>query len=1490
MWGMDFKFYLLDKALALQGYYDPALVLLSLFLAFIGSYSGLASIGRLRYLTRGRIQYWILLLTASLSLAGGAFAMHFIGMVAFTLPIDVTFDITVTALSFLPAFFAAMVALFILSDEQVTPSRRGVAGIFVGAGVGLMHYSGMAAMRMEAMMVFDGFRLAISVVAALVLAGVALNSHDLLRAVLPKKYSWVLKFASPIIMTLAISAIHYIGMTSTYFFPTGVVDSVTHPSIDTKMLSLIISGIFIALTIIAMTTAYYDRRLTNDSMDDSLAFLPDDAVKKKFIIFLILGVILIFAAAGIPYYIHYQSNQSENRRVARLDIGYMVDTIDHTIEDAVFGLKVVADSGGLAEVLTSKDTQGIKALTERFSGLVFVTGHYDQIRLLEASGKEFIRINYNKGQAKVVVPDELQDKSSRPYFKETFSKLKQGDIYVSDISLNEELNQIERPFKPVVRLATAIYDKSGVKKGVLIFNLLADPIMKKVRTIAETEGLYVMMIDHDGEYLMGRSPKDDWARQLKTGESFSKSYPSVWQTLRHLSEGQIKNADGIFTFKTINKALGGSQGGYINTWKIVVHTNPIILMSQAEDLLDHPIYFTSFIMAILLYIMGARFFVIASVAKTRDEEKIKALLKEVEFQKFALDEHAIVSITDVKGNIIYVNDNFCKISGFTSEELLGQNHRILKSDEHSEDFYKYLWKTIANGKVWNGDIKNHTKNGGSYWVNATIVPFLNDAGKPFQYIAIRTDITAQVSVSVQLEHSLDKAFAATDTKSKFLANMSHEIRTPMNAIIGLTDLCLHTDLSPKQRDYIRKTNTAGRSLLGIINDILDFSKIEAGKMDIESILFSLDTVFDNLWTMVSDIAHDKNIELLFSQEKDVPFNLLGDPMRLGQILINLVNNAVKFTEEGEIALYVTVKTKSKDKITLEFKVEDTGIGMTHKQVDNLFQSFSQADSSTSRNYGGTGLGLSISKRLVGLMGGKIWVKSEYGKGSKFFFNIDFGIAEDRAFEDVFTMDELDGLRILVVDDNATARTIISHYLDNFSFKTTAVNSGQNALTELASACIPYDLVIMDWSMPIMNGMETTRRIMQDSKIASRPKVIMVSAVVKEDILGEEGAEHLSGFLTKPITPSSLFDAIWEAYGKNARTSLITRGVETVSFEELKPIQGARILLVEDNEVNQLVASENLIRAGFFVDIANNGQVALDMLETNSYDVVLMDVQMPVMDGYEATRRIRADKKHQGLPILAMTANATAADQAKSLEVGMNAHMSKPLDPAKLYNVLLEWIEPGKRKLPKTIESITKESVRLPHINGLDMTAGLSRVGHSARAYQKILLKFIEGQARIIKVIRKGLDDEDHKATALAVHTLKGVAGNIGATMLANTAINLEKTIKAGTARTSSEEFLVLEQEFNHLFTSISDTMSQLQETPKSKEKLSRADLRNRIIEILAHVEEFDTQAEKMLEDVLEHVTEPEIEERLIIIKKRLEKYEFEVAGKNLEDLINVLDV
>ena len=1489
MWGMDLNYYNLDKAMALQGSYDSALVVMSVLLALIGSYSGLAAIGRLKSLPTKSIDFFALLFLAAFSMAAGVFSMHFIGMIAFKLPVGVSYNIYTTLWSFLPMFVAVLIALTILMQDELAIYKRVMAGSLVGLGVGLMHYIGMMAMSMDALMVFDGASAIFSIIISMALAVVALNSRNILDKYVPEKRKWILKFVSPVVMAAAMASMHYIGMTATYYYPAEIDMEDAGLLIGAGSLNILTALLFLIVSVFAVIAAYYDQRFYQDESKGSIGFLPSRGVRIKFYIYLIPGALLTVSSLVATYYLHQQANISEMDQRARLDASFVVEAMNIKLREAKVILRATSLSSDLSRVLHHENAQDKKNLQGRFLELILASESFDQIRLLNAKGFEYIRVNYNDGKAEVVSEEMLQDKSGQAYFKEVFDELKRGEIYVSALTLNEEFGQVEQPLKPVIRLSTSIYNDSGQKTGVLVFNYLGSALMDKIDEIKQADDYSVMLLDEQGHYLKGPTEEENWSEQLGISGGFRNEFASIWSMIYQLKKGQVTDKRGIFTFDEISTEFKSKDKVGFRYWKVVLHVQPI--KWTVQDLKDHPIFVTSVILAILIYIIAARFVAIAVVATYKDRRRIDDLLHEVEFQKFALDEHAIVSITDVKGDITYVNDKFCKISGYEREEIIGKNHRILKSDEHSDEFYKNLWKTIAIGNVWNGELKNFTKNGGYYWVNASIVPFLNDKGKPFRYIAIRTDITAQSEVSEQLEYALDKSFEATQAKTDFLANMSHEIRTPMNAIIGLTDLCLQTELSSRQRDYVWKTNAAGKSLLGIINDILDVSKIEAGKMDIEAIPFNLDKVFDNVWTIMSDRACDKGLELLFSRTKDVPFNLIGDPLRLGQILINLVSNAIKFTESGEVVLYVTSEKNTDGKINLTFSVKDTGIGMTGEQVEGLFKSFSQADTSTSRNYGGTGLGLSISKQLINLMGGEIWAQSEYGSGSSFHFSLELDVDDNMAFDDVFISTELQGKSALVVDDNDTARDILTQYLDDFGFNVTLAKSGQEALNILENANPPIDLVMMDWCMPMMDGMESARRIKNDPRIAVSPRIIMVSAFVREDILSEDGSENLSGFITKPVSPSSLYDGIMEAFGKNAHASMMVRGANKISLEHLIPIQGARILLVEDNEINQQVASENLMNAKLVVDIAENGQIALDMLEANDYDLVLMDIQMPVMDGYEATRLIRSQEKYKSLPVLAMTANATVEDKKKTARAGMNGHISKPIDPVDMFNQLLEHIEPGDREIPAvTLNQASDDEERdLSSIKGLDSAAGIIRIGGSEASYRKILTKFVNSQMDAVDKISQALDANEQDEAQSLLHTLKGVSGNIAAVTLEQATKELEKAMKVGAVSSSDSLFEDVEAAFNQLVADIKVHMDgNVKKEFAVSQALSHDELLVNLEKLKIIIDGFDVEAENALEDIIGKVSDKNLLKVLREINEQLSNYDFEAAGLKLEKLIGGL--
>jgi len=630
----------------------------------------------------------------------------------------------------------------------------------------------------------------------------------------------------------------------------------------------------------------------------------------------------------------------------------------------------------------------------------------------------------------------------------------------------------------------------------------------------------------------------------------------------------------------------------------------------------------------------------------------------------------------------------------------------------------------------------------------------------------------------ELKTAHEKAEEANQAKGDFLANMSHEIRTPMNAIIGMSYLASKTELSEKQRNYVSKIQSSSHALLGLINDILDFSKIEAGKLDMETIEFCLGDVFDNLSTLLSEKALDKNLELLFSVDKEVPSYLLGDSLRLGQILVNLSNNAVKFTDKGEIIVSVKTVEKKSDQVVLQFSVKDSGIGLTQEQIGKLFKEFSQADSSTSRKYGGTGLGLTISKKLTEMMKGKIWVESEPGKGSSFIFTATFGLAAEFKEKILAPSIDLQGMKVLVVDNNAAAREILQETLESFSFKVSVASSGQEGIDQLEKAAQdqPYELVLMDWKMPGMDGVEASKLIKSSNKLTKIPSIIMLTAYSREEVTRQAKGIGLDGFLTKPINPSILLDSILEVFGKKVEKRVRRGGDSQVDTEALKAIQGAKILLVDDNEINQEIGNEILEQVGCYVTIANDGKEAVEKVAQSEFDCVLMDIQMPVMDGYTATRIIRKDAQFSDLPIIAMTANAMEEDRKQAAESGMNDHVAKPIDVKQLFDVLVNWINIPEERRPEKITdntNVSTGSIIIPELDGIDTETGLNRVGGNTKLYLKILNKFRISQADAIERIQTAFDAGDNETSKREAHTLKGLAGNIGAEALQQAAQAVE---------------------------------------------------------------------------------------------------------------------
>ena len=753
----------------------------------------------------------------------------------------------------------------------------------------------------------------------------------------------------------------------------------------------------------------------------------------------------------------------------------------------------------------------------------------------------------------------------------------------------------------------------------------------------------------------------------------------------------------------------------------------------------------------------------------------------------ALFDSASVGIMLTKGRIIERNNRrLDEMLGYASGEQIGMPTRHWYiSEEDWRSVGESLAALVWHGEIYSEDRQLKRKDGSVLWARLSARAI--DLSNPDKGMAcVVQDISVEHAASAEMAKARALAEDAVRAKSDFLANMSHEIRTPMNAIVGMAYLTLRTELNERQRDYLEKIQRASQHLLGIINDILDISKIEAGKMVVEHIAFELERVLDNVTGLMAEKTAAKGLELIIDVASDVPNALVGDPLRLGQILINFANNAVKFTAKGEVTIRVSVVHPANGEVMLRFAVSDTGIGIAEDQRGRLFRSFEQADTSTTRKYGGTGLGLVISKRLAELMGGEVGVDSIAGVGSTFWFTARLrrGEAQLRRF---VPQAELLGRRMLVVDDNSHAREVLGEMLRRMSFSVCAVESGAAALEELTRAEIadaPYAVVFLDWQMPERDGISTAADI-HELGLMHPPQLVMVTAYGRDELLSSAERMGIRDVLMKPVTASLIFDTvvrllseadIGRVGGAPGRAALVSLA------PELETIAGARILLVEDNDLNQQVATEMLGQAGLVVEVAENGAVALEKLAEADYDLVLMDMQMPVMDGLTATAEIRRQPRLDHLPVVAMTANAMAGDRERCLAAGMQDHVAKPIEPATLWGTLLHWIKPRAAELapaPVFIEPSPglPEVLAMSGIAGLDTASGVRNSLGREALYLALIGKFVAGQRDLPVHMTSALAEGDWVSAERLAHTLKGVAAQIGAYELSEVAAQFEKALR-----------------------------------------------------------------------------------------------------------------
>ncbi|HKX44184.1 MAG TPA: CHASE domain-containing protein [Burkholderiaceae bacterium] len=810
-----------------------------------------------------------------------------------------------------------------------------------------------------------------------------------------------------------------------------------------------------------------------------------------------------------------------------------------------------------------------------------------------------------------------------------------------------------------------------------------------------------------------------------------------------------------------------------------------------------------------------------------------------------------VAISDAQMRITWVNAGFTRITGYTLEDAVGRTpSELLASGKADAATIKALLDGVATGTPCRVEVLNRAKDGREYWIDTEVQPTRDENGVLVGFMEIGTDVTERRALDKELRHSnellreaLVRAEQASVAKSQFLANMSHEIRTPMNAILGMLGLLHKTELTPRQLDYATKTEGAARSLLGLLNDILDFSKAEAGKMTLDPHPFRLDRMLRDLSVILSANVGARNIDVLFDIDPAVPRCLIGDDTRLQQVLINLGGNAIKFTTEGEVVLSVRVVERGASDVLLEFAVRDSGIGIAPENQARIFTGFTQAEASTTRRFGGTGLGLAICQRLVGLMGGELHLRSALGAGSKFHFRLRVPVALESDDTPAVLRPDVGPLRALIVDDNASAREVFAGMAESLGWQADVATSGAQAIMLATARAVegrPYETVFIDWQMPDLDGWQTCRRLLNSAQTSGQaaPLLFMVTSHGREALAQRSADEQaiLSSFLVKPVTASMLFDAVADARVALAHPQLLNRPSAPLAVQRLG---GLHLLVVEDNPNNQQVAEELLAIEGAQVTLADNGRLAVDLVAAADppFDAVLMDLQMPVMDGYTATVHIRRQLNMSTLPIIAMTANAMASDREACLAAGMNDHVGKPFDLSNLVTTLLR--HTGRRSSSDARRRPLKEAASAEVLEaaqqcGIDLTAALNRMGGNVQAYLRSLQSFSKELAdlpdRLMSLLREGRFDESKRL----MHTIKGLAGTVGVKQLANVAADGERRFAGAEAGAPQDEWLEqLRTAIGISVHNIDQITSALQQMLQPTPQASRSDTDDALADVAA---------------------------------------------------------
>ena len=922
----------------------------------------------------------------------------------------------------------------------------------------------------------------------------------------------------------------------------------------------------------------------------------------------------------------------------------------------------------------------------------------------------------------------------------------------------------------------------------------------------------------------------------------------------------------------------------------------ILVMSFSSKLFDMEFDFAHILkLGSYIVVLTGMFINIYYSFKQLETKAQEHILSET-YQK-AIVENVVDGLITIneKGIVLSFNKAAETIFQYKASEIIGQNVKILIpkpfAQNHDVCIANYL-KTREHKAIGKSiEVIGLRKDGIVFPMELAISEIQLE--HQLVFLGIVRNISDRKQKEQELEQAKEYAEIANKTKSEFLANMSHEIRTPMNAIIGLLQVLLNTELTEKQHNYLDQINSSSHLLVSIINDILDFSKIESGMLTIEKTEFYIAEILENISHLLVFKAEEKGLELLFSQDLEIPACLEGDPLRLEQILINLISNALKFTEKGEIILEINNLKEDDDRIWLEFAVTDTGIGISEEILPELFNSFVQADSSTTRSFGGSGLGLSICSQLAKLMGGEINATSTVGQGSRFAVKLPFYYPKNSPSISKQINKKLLP-RVLIVDDNVVSQKILKNAMSKIASDILLADNGVFAIKLVKEALEtnnPFDLILMDWNMPEMDGVEAADKIKKLSSI-NMPVIIMVTAFSHSEVLQHESKEALDAILTKPVSPSTLFDKISETLHLNFQPTSSKTIREHRIQDNVESLKGVKILLVEDNKVNQKVMTVILEELDLTLHIADNGEQALAMLKAESYDAVLMDVQMPIMDGYQTTQAIRKQPQWKQLPIIAMTAHALSGDKDKCLASGMDDYITKPVNRGDLINLLDKYIHPESSQQStdssKTVlnnQNTTASPSKMSYI--INTEEGINRLGGNKEIYIEILNDFHQDNETIHQLIFEKISQEQWDEAKVLVHTLKGAAGNLALSQLYNVTVDLDYALKVKDEDKIHAGFSLLQPALDATFKAIKELNADAESSSLVKNNHQQYSKSDGMKAVLA---EFREQLEQQnaesldtfstLKEYLNNDYPSELEE----IRHLLNRFDFEGALKKLKTI------